>query len=127
MPDYADIAAWSVDELRQQLQETLPKGWRIEQGDHGGQLWLRLLQPNGEAAWDNIHFDARTLLLDAYCWLGLREQPRPTPETSVWGRRRRELTTRDVTRRALSIPDPEDLDPNEVRLVYEEAAKKRRQ
>jgi hypothetical protein len=126
MLDYDNLASWSVEELRQQLTQILPRGWTFEQGNAEGTLWIRLLDPQGKVIWDTLHLDERTLLLDAYCWFGLRDQPRPTPETSVWGRRRGELTQRGVTQQVLSVPDPEDLDPKEVRLVYESAIRKRR-
>lgn len=129
MPSYAEMTAWSLDEVRGQLREALPEGWKVERGDDAGHLWLRLLRPEGEGwavEWDNYHFDERTLLLDAYCWLWLQTQPQPT-RLSNWGRRQGELTSRGVTRRVLSsLPDPEDLDPDEILSVYDEAARKKR-
>lgn len=70
--------------------------------------------------WDQMGFDRRLLLLDAYGWLWSRLQPATT--SSIWVRSR-EVTREDLTRRAatshVSIPDPEDLDPKEVQMVYE--------
>jgi len=129
MPDYTEITAWSTEELREQIRKALPSGWRIQQGDDDGHLWFRFLQPKGDdwaVIWDNYHFDEKTLLLDAYCWLWLRDQPKLTPEESVWAPRRGELTQKGVTRRATAVPDPEDLDPVEVWAVYEDAARNKR-
>ncbi len=70
--------------------------------------------------WDQMGFDRRLLLLDAYGWLWSRLQP--ASSSSIWVRRR-EVTREDLTRRAVMshvpIPDPEDLDPKEVQMVYE--------
>ena len=68
--------------------------------------------------WDHLGFDRRLLLLDAYGWLWARVQPAST--STIWVRQR-EITRDDVARRAASstTPDPEDLDPEEVRSVYE--------
>jgi hypothetical protein len=126
MLNYAEVTAWSLEEVRQSLQQSLPDGWKLEQGSTEGYLWVRLLQSDGSEAWNTIHLDERNLLLAAYCWLLLRGQPVPTPDVSAWGSRRGELTMRGVTRRALNLPDPEDLDPDEIRAVYEEAARDKR-
>lgn len=124
MPDYVEMTAWSLEETRFHLQNVLPKGWKFEQGVDEEYLWARVLQDDGVVVWDNIHLDERTLLLDAYCWLHFRSQPK-LDRSSVWAERRVELTRRGVTQRVMSVPDPEDLDPEEIRSVYEQARKKR--
>jgi hypothetical protein len=130
MPDFTEISAWSLEEVQAHIDEILPKGWRLEPGEHNGHLWLNVMRPDDEVGWvvewDSSHFDERALYLNVYGWLLLRKQP-PQPRVSPWTPRRGELTQKDITRRVLaSAPDPEDLDPKEVLSVYEEARKKRR-
>lgn len=129
MPDYAEITAWSLEEARAQANGALPEGWEIRTGQDEGHLWIQVVRPDEKVEWvvewDSFHFDERTLYLNAFCWLWFREQPRPS--RSVWAPRRGELTRKNVTQRILSsVADPEDLDPAEVRTVYEEARKKGR-
>lgn len=87
----------------------LDSGWLVGQVTSGTEL-----------VWDNLGFDRKILLLDAYGWLWTRDQP---PSTSpIWAVRSKEIARGDVARRATShlpIPDPEDLDPTEVASVYD--------
>lgn len=71
-----------------------------------------------EVLWERPSYDKRTLLLDIYGYLWKRTEPAVSP---LW-QRRRELTREDVGQRARSvrIRDPEDLDPSEIRSVYED-------
>ncbi len=125
MPEYVEMTAWSLDEVRAHLRRVLPSGWKFEQGEAEEFLWAQILDENGGAIWDHVHMDERLLLLDAFCWLYFR--PQPKPENSVWSERRAELTRRGVMQKVLeSVPDPEDLNPEEVRSVYGLDRKKRR-
>lgn len=124
MFDYIEVTAWSVEEVRSHLNEAIPEGWKFEQGANEEYLWARILREDGVVVWDLIHLDERTLLLGAYCWLSLRSEPK-TRSNSIWSERRKELTRRGVTQRVVSVPDPEDLDPEEIRSVYELTGQKR--
>jgi len=125
MPSYVEITTWSLEEIRAEVVAAIPEGWCIEQGknDGDGYFWICLLR-SGVIEWENFQFDERVLLLDAFCWLWLRKQPQPMPGTSVWGRRRGELSQKFVTQRALAIPDPDDLNPVEVQAVYASVRKR---
>jgi hypothetical protein len=118
MPEYVDIETWPIDRIRRSSHSVLPNGWELKSGtlaEYG--TWIQILSSD-KVVWNASHLDERIVWISAYCWLLLREQPSPPPNVSVWGKRRGELTARGVTQRILSSPDPEDLDPDEIKEIY---------
>lgn len=121
MPTLEEVTAWSGEELEAEARHLLPEGWGLsyEQGTDG---WWRasIFDAEQQVVWADSHADPRHLLLNAYGWLLVRGQQPTDPQ---W-RRRRELSPRavrgDLGLRGVTIPDPEDLDPSEVRAVYGE-------
>jgi hypothetical protein len=126
-----EVTTWSPDEIRAAIRDLLPKGWAFEEKPFTeGSRRIRLLRPGEkelEVEWSEYHIDARLLLLGAYGHLWLRQhQPH---RDSPWVRRNnptREAVTRRVNTSGRShIPDPADVDPDEVEAVYEEARRKK--
>jgi hypothetical protein len=117
-----ELARYPDEEIKIHVQQLLRPGedFQIQLVE----TWweAEILFREGESSkllWDQMGFDQRLLLLDAYGWLWSRLQP--ATASSVWVRQR-EVTREDLTRRAVRhvpIPDPEDLDPKEVQMVYE--------
>lgn len=104
-----ELTAWSLEELTAEVKARLPEGQEL------------ILGPNRVAIkgldsilWEESGLDVRVLLYSAYAFLtGL---PDPS-DASPWVRRQ----PRNVVRRPLpdqSIPDPGDLDPEEIESVY---------
>ena len=131
MATLEEVTAWSVDEIRAEIRATLPAGWVFEEKQlPRGVRRARFLRPDAKGdlvpVWGDTHMDERLLLLGAYGLLWTRDH-RPHPD-SPWIRRNnptREAVTRQViAKQRCSVPDPEDVDPEEVAAVYEKARKK---
>ena len=119
-----EMSAWSTAEIRGEIERLLPEGWVFEAGwDREAQQWTSRfyrLEPDNDdpvVEWVDWHTDERINLFNAYGYLWVRRQPKP-PLDSPW-RRRKELTTEHVRKKALELADPPDLDPEEVKSVYE--------
>jgi len=124
-----EITAWSLDETRAEIAVRLPPGWHFEEKAlPGGGLRAKIfrLSPSGDpiVEWEHLHIDHRYVLLGAFGFLWTRNH-RPDP-TSPWIRRHnptREAMARRVNAFRCTVPDPEDVDPEEVKAVYEATKK----
>jgi len=120
-----EMTAWSIDEIVAAIYTLVPREWYFDRWDDDHGLHARVVaNETGEVMWDDTHADERLLLFNAYGWLWARNQPKLAPD-DPWNRRR-ELTSAAVSRMAMRIPDPEDLQPDEIRSVYEQHRKPRR-
>ena len=115
MATLAEMTAWSIEETRAEVDRLLPPGWAYRQS-HVGFFRGVICDADGVAQWDESHADERLLLLDAYGWLWTRSLSAPIQ--GLWATRRTELTSRTVGQHAARVPDPEDLDPAELAMVY---------
>jgi len=133
MASLEEVTAWSLGEIKDGIRLLLPKDWRFDyrltdDGLHKAQI-LEPVQDGYAVRWEDAFTDERLVLFGAYGYL-LSKQHTPHPD-SPWVRRPNQA--RDtIKRRAFerfgvsfgSTPDPEDLDPEVVRSVYEEVGKK---
>lgn len=122
MPSPELASAWTIEELRAELQVVLPSGWSYELSRNPEGFWtVRVENAEKGAEYEESHADPRFCLLNAYGHLWMRNAPKPS-ELSPWVRRSPELTQRFVTHaasnRTQDVPDPEDVNPAEVEAVY---------
>jgi len=113
-----EVSAWSNDELDAQIHSLLEPGWTFNVRPEDGWWYGIVADAEGGQEWADSQADVRLLLLNAYGWLYTHRQQ---PKDPLW-RRRQELDPRvvrgQVSLCGVTVPDPEDLDPNEVRAVY---------
>ncbi len=122
MPTFAEIAHWSVDDVNAQILGLLPAGWKFDlQTLTDG--WRAAYQAEtGAEVWAEEHYELRLLLLSAYGWLYQRRNPARVHPAWV-AHPSRPLAP--VLRTSPGIPDPEDLDPEHIRSVYGQHARRR--
>lgn len=114
-----EMSAWTADDVLDQIQGRVPEGLTFFTGLENGVWFVRFTRHDNlnEVVWEDFGIDRRILLFNAYGWIWmLQKQP---SLHSPWVRRR-EITAASATRRANfgDIPDPEDLNPDEVAAVY---------
>lgn len=117
MPSVEEMSAWTEEETRAAIHVLLPEGWHFNLLRREGMLVAQFLGPDGGEIWARAEPDRKILLLNAYGWLWSRGK---SPEHPMW-RSRTKLTRVPVHRVGLpgvEVPDPEDLDPEEVVSVY---------
>ncbi len=124
MPTIEEMSLWSVEEVHAQILASLPGDWVLtpSQNPTSRMFSCSVTDEAGTVHWAEEHPDLRLLLFDLYGWLVLRETK---SVSSMWIRPREALPkgVREVaaTPGGTSDGDPEDLDPEQVRLVYEKA------
>jgi hypothetical protein len=121
MPTPEEVSAWSFEEILAETQALLPKGSAADVNHHPDGYWVAFVErttPEGKVVdQEETHPDRRMAVLNLFGRIWLNGLPKPSG-SSPWVRRR-ELNREAVTRKALGIPDPEDLDPVEIDLVYQ--------
>lgn len=128
MPTPEELLLWSNADICKQIQVLLEPNWAFDYAfDNSGGVWVARVVVKASAdddteektLWEGNEPDERLVLFDAYGWLWLKTQTRPAKD-SPW-HRTRELTRESVSKYINSkIPDPEDVQPDEVQAVYEE-------
>lgn len=120
MPTIEEMSAWSDVELVAEIQTLLPPGWfvRIDANPEG--YWEVSVDratdtPEPITEFFESHIDKRIALLNIYGAIGAYKA-RSRSEQWIGGRR--ELTKQPVRIKSSAIPDPADLDPEEVEAVY---------
>lgn len=118
-----EMSAWSLDEIQGEIRRLLPKDHQFRAGwDPEVLCWHTCFERFGEepdpvVVWEDWNSDERVSLLNAFGQLWAKQQPQLPPD-SPW-HRRQELTAEHVRQKALELADPEDLDPDEIKSVYE--------
>lgn len=114
-----EMTTWSPEDIEVEIRKLLPPEWtfstKLKDGWFGATILSGL-----ETLWTDWHADRRTLFLNAFGWLWVREQK---PRHPAWKRRTGEV--RPVIMEGLvtlpgaeDVPDPEDLDPEVLASVY---------
>lgn len=116
MATFEEILAWSVGEIRNEIEKLCSGGHVRETWDSDTKTWVVTLEQSSESKIrTEVSSDLRIALLGIFGWLWQNHlQSHPNP---IWVRKK-ELTVESVTQAALSIPDPEDLDPVEIEAMY---------
>jgi len=118
MTPLQELTAWSAKDIAAAVCASLPTSWKFEYRRRRGICTATFTDENGSVAWTKEGFDMRLLLFDAYGWLRLRLQ---STQSDVWRTRHGQSYRPGVG--PVSIPgmlvdDPQDLDPDEIALVY---------
>ena len=124
MPTLEEMTAWSAEEIEGAIRCSLPAGFYFECGldQEAGAWFARFWRPSESqrtVLYQDWGIDQRLTYFNAYGWLWAQKQPKP-PAHSLWARRR-EVTRETVQQRAfrgVRVPDPPDLDPEQIEAVY---------
>jgi len=124
---FEEMAHWTLDDINAQILTTLPKDWTFEIQTHTDH-WTATYKVKTEAGdenvvWTETHYALRVLLLSAFMWA--HQKRNPTKVHPAWRRGpERALVPVHHSTAQHSIPDPQDLDPEHIRSVYAERARK---
>jgi len=129
-PTLDDLMVASVPELKDLLRTMLPDSCQLHSDwDPGEGLFnvlVRRIGENGIVLWSQSGIDERILLLDLAGWLWFDRLPQPPPGSPWTLRNNRAAPARrpiGLPHLETSMPDPEDLDPEEVQTVYKREGK----
>lgn len=117
-----EMSAWTADDVQDQIRGMTPVGLVFSTGLENGVWFARFSDSaTNDTLWEDFGIDRRILLFNAYGWVWMRQvwtrHKSPSTNDTPWVRRR-EITAAVATRQGNHIPDPEDLDPDEVAAVY---------
>lgn len=122
-----EMASWDVQDVRAAIASDLPEGWKFIPEVVNGWYFAKYFDDVGRVVWEDQSADQRLLFFNAYGWLHLRNHK---PRIPAWKLRTSEVSPATVAGRAshpqIVVPDPEDLDPDEVRSVYADPHSRRR-
>lgn len=122
-----EMTAWTARDIEQAIHAARPPTWRFKLEVEQGVYAATFTDAEGNVIWTLEGFDERLTLFDAYGWLQRRQLPRTNP---VWIRKRGERYRPQVGPTSLSgvrVPDPGDLDPDEISaVVYEQHLSRRK-
>jgi len=124
-----EMTVWTCEDIAVQVNMLKAKDLFFHfEFDKDSQFWHVKFERFDEkqkkrvVVWEDRGVDQKVTLFNAFGWVWARTQATP-PKDSPWRPRRQELTRRMVTNQVAaqghSVPDPEDLDPEEIRAVYE--------
>lgn len=115
-----DAYSWSEERTKGEIAALLPDGWEFRFGHNDAGFWeASFVDETGKEVWVDAFPASNVLLLTAYSWIAIRRSPRQ--RSGMWAPRR-ERTLAEVNAEALRrarVPDPPDVDPDEVASVYQ--------
>lgn len=114
-----EMSAWSIEETKAEIQALMPKGWTLLtlQAEGYWKVTVHRLGENLESVLEieESSVDLKIALLNVYGPLYLKTLPAGSSHWQRWG----ELTEKRPSRKpSKDLPDPEDLDPQEVEQLY---------
>ena len=116
---FEEMVTWDLPEVLLHIHKSLPEGWQYTRGGGPGCHTASIQDESGIEVWGASEPlpDERLISLEALGWLYSRQHEIRDPK---WVRRR-EVTPSLVAGRlglpGVSVPDPEDLDPDEIQAV----------
>ena len=121
LPDIQDLALATIEEIQTAITLSLKPGWKLVVEPLPTGEWSAVLfDDGGVERWSDVHVDQRILLFNLYGWL--RRESGVKPSHPMWSRRGEVQIPSQFGRKAyqgsVNIPDPEDLDPDEIAVVY---------
>src|SRR5271166_2871739 len=127
MPSLEEISTWTIQDIRTEIQKLVPEGHTfaesVKDGWHFAVLQCTAPSSNlSEVLWSDQNPDRKLLLLNAFGWLWLRGQK---PKHPAWKAHRGGQPARRHPAPFPKIADPPDLDPKEIRAVYEKGPNKK--
>jgi len=122
-----DVTDCTDVEILEEVQSSLPEGWVCDYRMVDG--WFKFSLFEGEKLrWEETNPDPRYLLLNAFGWLLSRgyksTHPAWSPRTHEVDPNKTRIHPRTAKQPTISVPDPEDLDPNEIASVYRDRGTK---
>ncbi len=120
MHSLEEMTAWTAEDAQAAILASLPEGWSFIPKTVSGWAVAQFTDENGKVVWEDHSADVRLLFFNAYGWLHLREHK---PRSPAWKLRTKEVDLYRPTQPGqvyphVPVPDPEDLDPEEVKAVY---------
>lgn len=121
---FEEIAHWTADDINAQILQALPKGWKFDLQTLPDHWRASYKNENDAEIWAEEHYALRVLLLSAFSWLF--QQRNPSQVHPAWrpGPGFKLVPVRRSTEH-IPVPDPSDLNPENIRSVYSEHARKR--
>lgn len=117
-----EMSTWSVNDVLTNVRMSLPDGWSLDvKHNDRSKVFSCIVRDDKDAqAWTEEHSDLRLMLFDLYGWLVVRLAPAVSP---MWNRPRQampKIVEGEISLDgASSAPDPEDLDPDVIRRLYD--------
>ena len=126
MPSIEEIESWSIDTILAEIKRLLPPGTSFVEGSRNGWIVVTVQKmdaenPDEKIMWSDNGPDRRLLLLNAFGWLWVRTQK---PRHPAWKPRPGGMPTRPHPA-PLNFQGPPDLDPANIRAVYEKGPKRK--
>jgi len=114
MVSIQEMSTWSADDARAAVYDKLPKGWTFEVEGSNALWYGSLSDSEGLTKWSSSpSADIRVVCIDAYVWLHLGESKPTDPRWT-----RREDSPLMGVSGGHQVPDPDDLNPEEVLKLY---------
>lgn len=120
MASVDQIAAWSAEELRVEIAKLVPKDHTFVEEESDGWFTVSVQTSESKVLWADRGILPKTVLTNAFGWLWMRQQK---PKHPAWALRSPNQAHHDIPA-VRRTPDPPDLDPEEIRKVYERESKK---
>jgi hypothetical protein len=122
LPSLEEMTAWSTEETLSEVYSILPANWKFRYGTGGPYPTASIIDEQGGVRWESGFPDFKMLLFDAYGWL--REHlHKQDPSHPAWETRKRDdfrvpCTGKVGLANSPPVPEPGDIDPDEVAMVY---------
>ena len=116
MINIEEASTWTTEEVLEKLQEAIPPSWKFEHALVENWCHAAIMDGEGEILWSGENVDPRVLFLEALGWYLVKDHK---PTNPAWRPRDREVPLHRPTTLE-TIPDPGDLDPDEVAAVYKD-------
>lgn len=111
-----ETTTWTAEDVLVRIRLSIPTTWKLNWSFDGGWYHASLLDSEGGTQWSGEHPDQKFLFLDILGWLTVRDHKVKHP---AWKPREQEVPLyRPPVPSTSGIPDPPDLDPDEVDVVY---------
>lgn len=122
MPTLEEMTGWSVLEIEAAIRSSLPPEVRFECGfDREAGVWFVRFWQEREGQkvvlFQEWGIEQRLTYFNGYGWLWARQKP-PPPKHSPWKPRQHEVLPQ-IRVGKTRTPDPEDLNPDEIKAVYD--------
>ncbi len=122
MPTLEETTLWTAEDVATQIKLILPVGWSVTYEGSSGKPYDGLIKDeNSLPVWSGSSTDRRLLLFDVYGWLLVRRRKGSNPFWVRSGTPTPKPVVGVVSLDGVSVPDPEDLDLDEIQSVLKAA------